>query len=75
MDSRTVSVDRSHSPHRVTFAPALEVVVPFVDRLAIGRGLWIAIRTAEGDGTCAELIDRASRQRGALPIPAPGAGR
>ncbi len=67
MDASTVTVDRSESPARITFAPGFNAAVPFVDRhLAEGRGAKIAIRGAAGDVTYAELADRVNRCGNAL---------
>ena len=67
MHSSGVTVDRTHSPARIEFAPGFNVAVPFVDRhLREGRGAKIAIRSAEGDVTYAELAERVNRCGNAL---------
>jgi benzoate-CoA ligase family protein len=67
MDSPTVAVDRSQTPARITFAPGFNVAVPFIDRhLAEGRGAKIAIRSAEGEVSYAELAERVNRCGNAL---------
>lgn len=67
MESQTVTVDRSQSPTVITYAPGFNVAVPFVDRhLAEGRGGKVAIRSAEGEVTYAELAERVNRCGNAL---------
>ena len=67
MDPQTVTVDRSQSPARFTFSPGFNVAVAFVDRhLAEGRGAKVAIRSAAGDVTYAELAERVNRCGNAL---------
>ncbi len=67
MHPQSVTVDRSRSPARLTFAPGFNVAVPFVDRhLAEGRGAKVAIRAAEGEVTYAELAERVNRCGNAL---------
>ena len=67
MDAPTVAVDRSQSPARLTFDPGFNVAVPFIDRhLREGRGGKIAIRSADGDVTYAELAERVNRCGNAL---------
>ena len=62
MKPATVTVDRSQSPARLGFEPGFNVVTPFVDRhLAEGRGTKVAIRSAAGDVTYAELAERVNR--------------
>jgi benzoate-CoA ligase family protein len=67
MDARTVTVDRSQSPARITFAPGFNVAVPFIDRhVAQGRGPKVAIRSVERDVTYAELAENVNRCGNAL---------
>jgi len=67
MDQQTVTVDRNQSPARITFSPGFNVAVPFIDRhLAEGRGGKIAIRSAAGEVTYAELAERVNRCGNAL---------
>ena len=67
MDAGTVTVDRSHSPARISFAPGFNVAVPFVDRhVAAGRGAKIAIRTVDGDVSYGELANGVNRCGNAL---------
>jgi benzoate-CoA ligase family protein len=67
MSSPTVTVDRSVSPARISFAPGFNVAVPFIDRhLDEGRGGKVAIRTADGDVSYAELAERVNRCGNAL---------
>ncbi len=68
MDQQTVTVDRSQSPARITFAPGFNVATAFVDRhLAEGRGAKVAIRSAAaGDVTYAELVEGVNRCGNAL---------
>ena len=62
-----VTVDRSRSPPSLDFAPGFNAAVPFVDRhLAEGRGAKVAIRSAAGDVTYAELAERVNRCGNAL---------
>ena len=62
-----VTVDRSRSPPILDFAPGFNAAVPFVDRhLAEGRGAKVAIRSAAGDVTYAELAERVNRCGNAL---------
>ena len=62
MQDNTVNIDTSQSPTRLTFAPVLNVAVPFVDRHADeGRGCKTAIRTADGPGTHGELAANGNR--------------
>ena len=65
MDS--VTVDRSESPARITFAPGFNVAVPFIDRhLEEGRGPKVAIRSEGGEVTYAQLAERVNRCGNAL---------
>jgi benzoate-CoA ligase family protein len=67
MDQPTVAVDRSETPARFTFSPGFNVVTPFIDRhVAEGRGAKVAIRSAEGQVTYAELAERVNRCGNAL---------
>ena len=67
MHASSVTVDRTHSPARIDFAPGFNAAVPFVDRhLREGRGARLAIRSAEGDVTYAELAERVNRCGNAL---------
>jgi benzoate-CoA ligase family protein len=67
MDARSVTVDRSQSPARLSFDPGFNVALPFIDRhVAEGRGAKLAIRSAEGDVTYAELAERVNRCGNAL---------
>src|SRR5512138_775171 len=67
MKLSTLSIDRSQSPVRITFEPGFNAAVPFIDRhLAEGRGAKIAIRSAAGDVTYAELAERVNRCGNAL---------
>jgi benzoate-CoA ligase family protein len=62
MTELLVAVDRSQSPSVITFAPGFNVAVPFIDRhLAEGRGRKVALRTAGGDVTYAELAENVNR--------------
>ena len=62
MDQRTLVVDRNQSPARITYPPGFNVAVPFVDRhVSEGRGEKVAIRSAAGDVTYAELAERVNR--------------
>ena len=62
MEPATLTVDRSQSPARLVFEPGFNVATPFVDRhLAEGRGAKVAIRSAAGDVTYAELAERVNR--------------
>ena len=63
----TLSIDRSRSPARITFEPGFNVVTPFVDRhLAEGRGGKVAIVSAAGEVTYAQLAERVNRCGNAL---------
>lgn len=63
----THTVDRSRSPARIAFEPGFNVAVPFIDRhLAEGRGPKVAIRSAAGDVTYAQLAERVNRCGNAL---------
>jgi benzoate-CoA ligase family protein len=67
MTDPTLPVDRSRSPSALTFGPGFNAAVPFVDRhLAEGRGDRVAIRTAAGDVTYAELARDVNRCGNAL---------
>ncbi len=67
MALQPVTVDRSRSPSRLSFAPGFNVAVPFIDRhVAEGRGGKVAIRSAAGDVTYAELAERVNRCGNAL---------
>jgi benzoate-CoA ligase family protein len=63
-----VTVDRSQRPAALSFAPAFNVAVPFVDRhVPEGRGGKVAIRTSAGEEvTYAQLAERVNRCGGAL---------
>ncbi|MGB8931361.1 MAG: AMP-binding protein, partial [Anaeromyxobacteraceae bacterium] len=67
MAQQPVTVDRSQSPALITFAPGFNVATPFIDRhVAEGRGARVAIRSAAGDVTYAELAERVNRCGNAL---------
>jgi benzoate-CoA ligase family protein len=67
MESTGLTVDRSQTPPALSFAPGFNVAVPFVDRhLAEGRGAKVAIRSAAGEVTYAELADGVNRCGNAL---------
>ncbi len=67
MDVDTLVVDRSQSPAAIRFPPGFNAAVPFVDRhLAEGRGAKVAVRSAAGEVTYAELADRVNRCGNAL---------
>jgi benzoate-CoA ligase family protein len=67
MELETLKVDRSQSPARITYAPGFNVAVPFIDRhLAEGRGAKIAIRSAAGEVTYAQLAENVNRCGNAL---------
>jgi len=62
-----LTVDRSHSPSALSFAPGFNVAEPFIDRhLAEGRGARLAIRCAAGDVSYAELAGNVNRCGNAL---------
>jgi benzoate-CoA ligase family protein len=62
MTDHGVTVDRSQSPSIMTFAPRFNVAVPFIDRHAAeGRGAKVALRSARGDVTYAELALNVNR--------------
>jgi benzoate-CoA ligase family protein len=62
-----VTVDRSQSPAGLAFAPGFNVAVPFIDRhVPEGRGEKVAIRSAHGEVTYAELAERVNRCGNAL---------
>jgi benzoate-CoA ligase family protein len=56
-----VSADRTSSPTVLTFAPGFNAAVPFVDRHVAERGGKVAIRSASGDVTYAELAANVNR--------------
>ncbi len=67
MDLGKLAVDRSKSPAGLEFAPGFNAAVPFVDRhLAEGRGSKVAIRSAAGEVTYAELAASVNRCGNAL---------
>ncbi|HKE18760.1 MAG TPA: benzoate-CoA ligase family protein [Kofleriaceae bacterium] len=62
-----MTVDRSQSPSRLSFAPGFNVAAPFIDRhVREGRGARVAIRCREGDVTYAELAANVDRCGNAL---------
>jgi len=62
-----VKVDRSRSPSVLSFEPGFNAAVPFVDRhLPEGRGAKVALRTARGDVSYAELSAQVNRCGNAL---------
>jgi benzoate-CoA ligase family protein len=67
MDQPTVTVDRSQRPSAIHFSPGFNAAVPFIDRhLGEGRGGKVAIRSAAGEVTYAELAERVNRCGNAL---------
>jgi benzoate-CoA ligase family protein len=63
----TIAVDRSKSPADLRFGPGFNVAVPFIDRhLHEGRGPKIAIRSAAGEVSYAELAANVNRCGNAL---------
>jgi benzoate-CoA ligase family protein len=67
MQLESLTVDRSQTPCQIAFGPGFNAAVPFVDRhLAEGRGGKVAIRSAAGDVTYAELAERVNRCGNAL---------
>jgi benzoate-CoA ligase family protein len=63
----TVTVDRTQSPSAIHFPPGFNVAEVFIDRhLAEGRGPKVAIRSAAGDVTYAELARDVNRCGNAL---------
>jgi benzoate-CoA ligase family protein len=67
MQDNTINVDTSQSPAKLTFAPAFNVAVPFIDRhVDEGRGDKVAIRSADGDVTYSALAANVSRAGNAL---------
>src|SRR5512138_1744841 len=67
MKVSTLSIDRTQSPARIKFEPGFNVAVPFIDRdLDEGRGAKVAIRSAAGEVTYAELAERVNRCGNAL---------
>ena len=62
MNVPRMTVDRSQSPSRLSFAPGFNVTAPFIDRhLREGRGARVAIRCREGEVTYAELAANVDR--------------
>jgi len=67
MQDNTVTVDTSQSPAELTFAPAFNVAVAFIDRhVDEGRGSKVAIRCADGDVTYGALAANVNRAGNAL---------
>jgi benzoate-CoA ligase family protein len=67
MRLETLAVDASKSPAEITFQPGFNAAVPFIDRhLQEGRGGKVAIRSASGDVTYAELAAQVNRCGNAL---------
>jgi benzoate-CoA ligase family protein len=67
MPHASVSVDRSQSPSRISFAPGFNVASALVDRhLAEGRGDKVALRSAAGDVSYAQLAEGVNRCGNAL---------
>jgi benzoate-CoA ligase family protein len=67
VSAANVTVDRSQSPPALHFPPGFNVAEAFVDRhLAEGRGGKLAIRSAAGDVTYAELAAGVNRCGNAL---------
>jgi benzoate-CoA ligase family protein len=67
MQLDALTVHRSQVPARISFGPGFNAAVPFIDRhLAEGRGAKVAIRSAAGDVTYAELAERVNRCGNAL---------
>ncbi len=67
MQDNTVNVDTSQSPAALTFAPAFNVAVAFIDRhLDEGRADKVAIRSADGDVTYGALAANVNRAGNAL---------
>ena len=63
----SLTVDRSRSPAQLSFGPGFNAAVPFVDRhVPEGRGAKVAIRSAAGEVTYAELAERVNRCGNAL---------
>lgn len=62
MERAGVTVDRSSSPASIAFEAGFNAAVPFIDRhVPEGRGGKVAIRTAAGEVTCAELAANVNR--------------
>ncbi|MCP4384281.1 MAG: AMP-binding protein, partial [Hyphomicrobiales bacterium] len=62
MRDNTVLIDDSAAEAAISFSPRFNVAVPFIDRhIEEGRGMRIAIRTAEEDVTYGELAERVNR--------------
>ena len=67
MSTASVTVDTSQSPSLLRFAPGFNAAVHFIDRhLEEGRGQKLAIRSAAGDVTYAELAASVNRCGNAL---------
>jgi benzoate-CoA ligase family protein len=67
MRDNTVSIDRSVSPARISFAPVFNVAAPFIDRhLDEGRGDKIVIRADAGEVTYSALAENVNRCGNAL---------
>ena len=67
MDLETLKVDRSKSPARIEFGPGFNAAIPFIDRhLGEGRGPKVAIRSAAGEVTYAQLAENVNRCGNAL---------
>jgi benzoate-CoA ligase family protein len=67
MKTESVTVYGSKSPAVIEFGPGFNAAVPFIDRhLAEGRGAKVAIRSAAGEVTYAELVERVNRSGNAL---------
>ncbi|HEU4386126.1 MAG TPA: benzoate-CoA ligase family protein [Anaeromyxobacteraceae bacterium] len=67
MQLESLTVDRSQSPARIAFGPGFNAATPFIDRhLVEGRGTKVAIRSAAGEVTYAELAERVNRCGNAL---------
>jgi benzoate-CoA ligase family protein len=67
MSTESVRVDAARSPAQIEFGPGFNAAVPFVDRhLAEGRGGKVALRSAAGEVTYAELAERVNRCGNAL---------
>jgi benzoate-CoA ligase family protein len=67
MKLESLTVDRSQSPAQLSFGPGFNAAVPFIDRhVPEGRGAKVAIRSAAGEVTYAELAERVNRCGNAL---------
>ncbi len=67
MKLESLTVDRSRSPAQLSFGPGFNAAVPFIDRhVPEGRGAKVAIRSAAGEVTYAELAERVNRCGNAL---------